>query len=159
LSGMARTAPLVIDWSIPANPRTGARTPTRNPVSPYRRQRIEDPSLEQLTRIVAAIQDESEAVTTAARALPDAGTVVIYKNVRFGGTTVLEHRIGVGNNVTTPSTSMAAPVAAFADQIHYQLFNQVGGNALVYRTAIDDRTITLFSDAIFTASVRLFVLP
>lgn len=150
---------MIIDWQTPVNPRTGARTPVRNPVSPFRRQRIEDPSLEQLTRVVAAIQDETEAVTTAARALPDAGTVVIYKNVRFGGTTVLEHRIGVGNNVTTQTVSLGATTAAFADQIQFEIFNQVGGNALVYRTAIDDRRITLYSDAIFTASVRLFVLP
>ena|SRR6476659_1235393 len=159
MSGLARTAPTIIDYAVAANPRTGARTPTRNPASPFRRQRIESPSLEQLTRIVAAIQDEAEAVTTAARSLPDAGTVVIYKNVQFGGFTVLQHRIGVGNNVTTASTPMAAPVAAFADQIQFEVFNQVGANALVYRTAIDDRTITLFSDVSFKGSVRLFVLP
>lgn len=159
MSAPARTAPLVIDWSVAADPRTQIRPTVRNPTAPFRKQRIEQPTIEQLTRIVSAIQDEVESVTLSSRSLPDGGAITIYTNVRFGGSTVLEHRIPVGNNVTTQGVPLATAVAGFAEQIQFQLFNQVGGNALVYRTAIDDRTITLWSDAIFTASVRLFVLP
>lgn len=159
MSAPARTAPLVIDWSVPADARTQIRPTLRNPIAPFRKQRIESPSLEQLTRIVAAIQEETESITAPARSLPDAGASVIYKNVTFGGSLTLEHRIPVGNSVTSQTVPLATSVAAFPEQIQFQIFNQVGGNALVYRTAIDERTITLWSDATFAASIRLFVLP
>lgn len=159
MSILARTAPIVIDWSLPADARTGVRAPLRNPIAPFRKARIESPTLEQLTRIVAAIQDETESVTTSSRALPTSGPVVIYKNVRFGGETVLAHLVAVGKAVTSPNTAPGSPTASFPEQIQYEIFNHVGANALTYRTAIDERTITIHSDTAFTASVRLFVLP
>lgn len=159
---MIRATTTVIDASIAPNER-GLATIVRQPRQPFRRERLENPTPDQLARAVHEIQQNVHEMTQATRTMPEAGMRTYLKDVAFssGVPKVLVHMISVAQpqSVTQGFVAASQPFASNPSQIRFEIVNQRLVAGACYRSAVDARTITLVPNATFFADVRLFVVP
>lgn len=159
---MIRAMTTVVDASVAPNER-GLAAIVRQPRQPFRRERLENPTPEQLARAVHEIQQNVHEMTQSTRTMPEAGMRTYLKDVSFtsGVPKVLVHMISVAlpQSVTQGFAPAAQPFASSPSQIRAEVVNQRIVAGLCYRSAVDARTITLVPNATFIADVRLYVVP
>ena len=152
----------VVDYSMPADPRTGVRAP-RAAVRPQRsKQRITKATNEELVRIVNELQDEIFDLVVFVTQLPFGGPLTYLKNVSFGTKTniVLPHLIqvapaGVGAP-GAPSNGRAR--AGNASQIRFFIGNPTKQSRFAL-VSVDASNITITADLACVADVLLMVTP
>jgi hypothetical protein len=152
----------VVDHGQPTDQRTGLHPMVRQPTSPFRIERLQGDSLtlENLSRKVLAVEETVQTVTEGVRQMPEGGARTLLVNVDFviGQSKTLNHLLGVStaaDGAIGPSTSVQA---SSPEQIKFELLNHRVAFGGAYRSAVDERTITLVPSATFTADVRLFVV-
>ena len=150
----------VVDYAQPADVRTGARPIVRQPTIPFTRQRIENPTPDELARQLHEMQETVHNVTQGIRQMPEGGARTYFKDVSFvsGIAITLNHLLGVATPQAGQYTQAAQAVASDPKQVKFEIMNHRVAFGGAYRSAVTARTITLVPNATFTADVRLFVV-
>ena len=155
----------VVDHGQPVDARTKQPYIIKQPTTPFTRQRLNNPTPDELARQLHEMQSTVHDVTQGIRQMPEGGPRTYLKDVSFvsGVAKTLNHLMGVA-----PPPSGAAPggqytraadaIAASPSQIRFSLINHRVAFGGCYRSAVTERTITLVPSATFTADVVLFVL-
>jgi hypothetical protein len=151
-----------VDYSLPADPRTGQRQP-RAAVRPQRtKQRLTKATNEELVRVVNELQDEIFDLVLFVTQLPFGGPLTYLKNVSFeaDGSQILPHLIPVASTSTgspgAPSNGVAR--AGSPSQIRFFVGNMTKP-ARFKVVSVDARNITIASDAQCIADILLMVSP
>lgn len=159
---MIRATTTVVDASVAVNER-GLAAVVRQPRQPFRRERLENPTPDQLARAVHEIQQNVHDMAQATRTMPEAGMRTYLKDVSFasGVPKVLVHMISVAQpqSVAQGLAPAVQPFASAPEQIRFEVLNQRLVAGACYRSAVDGRTMTLVPNATFIADVRFFVVP